>query len=141
MLALRNLAAGALALVATCGMAYAQMTPAEHLPEGRLYVFHSKASGGCPELDWHIVVGNNDSLTGMISWDNMQHMAKATGAMTSNRHFKMTAKEVGGENREAEITGTVNSAGWIIANIDGPGVKCERVTIPFYVATPGGGSG
>lgn len=141
MLSVRNLAASALALAVTCGAAYAQMTPDQILPDGRLYVFHSKAEGKCPPLDWHIVVGPENTLSGMIAWDNMAHMAKASGTISRSRAFQMTATEVGGAGRKAEITGQVNQAGWIIADINGPGVECKHVSIPFYVGTFGGGSG
>lgn len=143
MFSVKTLATSALVIAATCGVAAAQMTPTEILPEGRLYVFHSKAQGGCPELDWHIVVGHNNALSGMIGWDDMQHIARATGAYApTSRTFEMNAKEVGGEAREAKITGSINALGWFIANIDGPGVKCSRVTVPFYSGTfAGGGSG
>src|SRR5579871_3983449 len=52
---------------------------APNLPEGRIYVLHSAATGACPSLDWHIVVERNDVLAGMVAWDNMRTMARATG--------------------------------------------------------------
>ena len=139
MFSVRTLAAGALIFAAACGMAAAQVAPTQILPEGRLYVFHSNPQGECPGLDWHILVGNNNSLSGMIGWDNMQHIAHASGTISPNHTFQMTAKEVGGESREAQITGSINQLGWFIANIDGPGVKCKRVSVPFYQGGFGGG--
>ena len=68
-------AAGAVALMVTSGVALAQGAP----PPGRIYTFNSAAQGGCPALDWHVVTGANGALSGMIAWNNMQSMAKATG--------------------------------------------------------------
>src|ERR1700691_6208985 len=93
---------GALAIAATCGAASAQS-----LPDGRIYVFHSKAAGGCPALDWHVVVGAGNSLSGMIAWNDMKSMAKATGSLGADKTFKMTAKEVGGAGRTATVDGQV----------------------------------
>ena len=69
------IATSGIALVATCGVASAQ-----NLPQGRLYAFHSGPQSGCPGLDWHIVADGNN-LNGMISWNNMQNMAHATGTL------------------------------------------------------------
>ena len=49
------------------------------LPEGRIYVLHSSATGPCPSLDWHIVVERNDVLARMVAWDNMRSMDRSTG--------------------------------------------------------------
>jgi hypothetical protein len=77
----------------------------QQAPEGRLYVFHSKAMGGCPALDWHVTVGAGNALSGMIAWDDMKAMAKASGSLNmSNNTFSMTATEMGGEGRIATQT-------------------------------------
>jgi len=141
MLSVKSLIAGALAIAATCGVASAQVAPTQILPEGRLYVFHSRANGTCPELDWHIVVGTDNTLAGMIAWNDMKDMARASGTISANKTFQMTATEVGGMARHAQITGVINALGWFIADIDGPGVKCKRVTVPFYPGNFGGGGG
>jgi len=128
--------AGAFAMTAFCGAASAQ-----GLPEGRIYSFHSPAQGACPGLDWH-VVANGDTLNGMISWNNMQHMARASGTVNmASRTFQMTAKEVGGQNRTATITGTVRPDGWLVASISGPNVKCTGVTVQWSVPPPPSGGG
>jgi len=54
-----TLLAGTLALASVSGVALAQ-----GVPEGRLYTFHSRAQAGCPALDWHVIVGANNSLSG-----------------------------------------------------------------------------
>jgi hypothetical protein len=132
----KGLTVGALALTASLGVASAQM------PEGRLFVFHSAAQGACPPLDWHLVVGPNSTLSGMISWDNMKSMAQATGTVNlAARTFAMQAHEVGGQGRSATINGTVNQNGWLKANIQGPNVNCTGVNVPWYTPPPAGSSG
>jgi hypothetical protein len=135
----KTMIAAGLAIAATCGVASAQ-----NLPEGRVYTFHSKAQGSCPALDWHVVAESNGVLSGMIAWNNMQQMARAQGTLNASaRTFDMKAVEVGGQGRTAEITGTVRQDGWLIANINGPGVACKGVNIPWGVTPQGvtGGNG
>jgi hypothetical protein len=67
---------GLLAFAASTNVTTAQV------PEGRIYALHSKAEGACPSLDWHIVVEPNGVLAGMIAWDDMKTMARATGELT-----------------------------------------------------------
>ena len=61
-LLLATMAAGALGAVATLNTAYAQV-PAP----GTLFVLHSTAQGACPALDWHVVVGENGTLSGILA--------------------------------------------------------------------------
>jgi hypothetical protein len=135
MISVKLIAASALAIAATCGVASAQQVA----PEGRVYVFHSKATGACPALDWHVVVGANNTLGGMIAWDDMKAMASVTGSVTPNRAFTMTAKEVGGQGRTATVTGQVRTDGWLIANIKGPKIECNGIAVPWFTPPPPGG--
>jgi len=106
------------------------------MPEGRVYTFHSGATSTCPGLDWH-VVANGSNLEGIISWDHMKAMAHATGTVNvAARTFEMTAKEQGGQGRTATITGSITPAGWLEAKIDGAGVKCQNVTVQWFVPGP-----
>jgi hypothetical protein len=75
-------------------------------------------------LDWHVVLQACGVLDGMISWNDMQSIARASGSInTETATFHMTATEIGGQNRTANIDGTVNSnTGWLTANIQGPNV-------------------
>ena len=130
---LATMAAGALCGGAMLNMAHAQVPP------GTLYVFHSRPQGACPALDWHIVVGEGGQLSGMISWNGMQSMAHATGSISANRSFTMTATEVGGAARTATITGQARTDGWLTADINGQGVACKGVTIPIYKPSSGNG--
>jgi hypothetical protein len=125
-----------IALAATCAIASAQ-----NLPQGRLYAFHSGPQSGCPGLDWHIVADGNN-LNGMISWNNMQNMAHATGTLNPTaRTFQMTAQEQGGQGRTATINGSVQSNGYLVANITGPNVKCTGVTVQWFPVGQTGGQG
>jgi hypothetical protein len=135
---LRSISASVLALAATFGVASAQ-----DMPVGRVYTFHSSAQGGCPALDWHVVVGAGGTLSGMIAWNNMQSMARATGSVNGQaRTFSMTAKEVGGKGRTATVSGTVGQNGWLNANIKGPNVNCENINVPWFApGTSGGANG
>jgi hypothetical protein len=134
MRSLKMLAVSGLVIAATCGVAAAQS-----LPDGRIYAFRSKASGGCPALDWHVTVGANNALSGMISWDDMKSMAKVTGSVGANRTFTMNATEVGGAGRKATVDGQVRSDGWLIANVKGPNVDCKGIAVPFAAPPPTGG--
>ena len=124
------LAVAALAFTATCGIASAQ------LPEGRIYDFDSNARGACPSADWHIVVGANNTLSGVITWNNMQAMARATGTINpASRTFQMTAVRMdeGGKGNTATIDGTVRQDGWLVANIKGPNIECRNINVPWFV--------
>jgi hypothetical protein len=133
-------------LFAVCALAHASMsgvTLAQGLPEGRVYTFHSDAKAGCPSLDWHVVAGAHGTLSGMVAWNNMSTIAKATGSMNmQTRTFLMTAEEVGGQGRTATVEGTVRQDGWLFANIKGPDISCQSIAVPWFVLPASeGGSG
>jgi hypothetical protein len=130
-----TVAAGAVVVTATCNMALAQQIA----PEGRVYVFHSRPAGQCPALDWHVVVGDNNTLGGMVAWNNMKSMANVTGSIAPNRTFTMSGKEVGGSGRTATITGVLRSDGWLTANVKGPNLDCQGILVMFAVPPPQGG--
>jgi hypothetical protein len=111
-----------------------QQAMQQELPPGRVYILHSAAQAGCPALDWHIVLQAGGILDGMVSWNNMQSFARASGNVTPQRAFHMNAVEVGGQGRTATIDGTVNpQSGWLIANIQGPNVNCQDIQVPWFV--------
>ena len=119
------------ALVASVGAAYAQIPG--------VYVLHSKPEGGCPALDWHVTVGPNHELSGVIGWDNMKSIARVSGQLDPNtRMFTMTATEVGGQGRTANIQGNLRLDGYMTAKVTGA-VTCPEVTIPYFVPSIGGG--
>ena len=115
----------------------------------RVYVLRSEAQGSCPSLDWHMVASPDGVLTGMVAWENKKVVAVFTGAITplvqverfgkplggdpQSRTFGGIATEIGGQNRVANISGTVEQNGWLTANIDGPGVACRNLKVPLFV--------
>jgi hypothetical protein len=142
------LAAAALALFAT--PAFSQKT----VPGDRVYVLHSEAQGSCPSLNWHMVASPDGVLTGMVAWDNQKVVAMITGTIMplvqverfgkplggnpQSRTFQGIATEVGGQNRVANLSGTIEQSGWLSANIDGPGVTCRNIKVPLFVPAPSG---
>ena len=89
-------------LIAISAIAIATMSGAAFSQEGGIYSFHSKPRGDCPGPDWHVVQGSRGSLYGMISWNDMKSLARATGTVV-NQQVKMTATEKGGQGRTATI--------------------------------------
>jgi hypothetical protein len=77
----------------------------------------------------------------MISWNNMESMAHASGSLDMRTGaFHMTATEVGGQSRTATINGTVTpSSGWLKADIQGPNANCQGIQVPWFTPPPGGG--
>src|SRR6266545_4914548 len=73
-------------------------------PDGRVYAFHSQRSGGCPSLDWHVVLEPNNSLSGFIATDDMSKVFRVSGTLGPDRTFRLNGKEIGG----AGTTGTVD---------------------------------
>ena len=133
----KMIVAGALAVATTCGVAMAQYAA----PAGRVYAFRSQAAGQCPALDWHVTVGPNNTLNGVLAWDDMKAMAHATGSVTPSRTFSMTATEVGGQGRSATINGQIRADGWMVASIKGPKIECSGITVPWYTPAPAGSGG
>jgi len=105
------------------------------MPEGSVYVLHSRAHGGCPSLDWYVVVEAGGTLAGMIAWDDMKTMTKAFGRVDRPHHtFSMIATEIQGQKRTATVEGKVESDGRIVANIKGPNVTCTAIAVPISKA-------
>lgn len=140
MRAAEQLTTALLALMAATGTASAQQNPYD-LPPGRLYVFHSGPGGGCPGLDWHVVVDAGNALTGIIAWNNMQSLARVTGSINRQTGaLELTAHEVGGQGRTATATGKVDpGSGWMTADVQGQDVKCQSIKVPWFTPPSGGG--
>jgi hypothetical protein len=96
----------------------------------RVFSFHSNASfSGCPSLDWHVVVQPNNTVSGMVGWQNMEIVARVSGTMNPQaKTYELTAKEVQG-NQTATISGNIISADHVTANIKGPGVNCQNLDV------------
>jgi hypothetical protein len=134
-----------LATAAAIAIAIAGATAtAQRSQEPRIFTFHANASGGCPDLDWHVVLAPDDTLTGMIGWQNMQQLVRVTGKLDrAKKTFSLTGKEQGGD-LTATIDGQVISPNHLIANIKAPGanVDCPKVEVwgmtPSQIKTSGG---
>lgn len=125
------IATNALIVGALIGLAWAQM------PDGSVYVLHSGAHGGCPSLDWYVVVEAGGTLAGMIAWDDITTMTKAIGTVDRPHHtFTMTATKMGGQERTATIKGEAHDDGRLLAHIVGPSITCTAVAIPMNKAQP-----
>lgn len=119
------IALATLVVVTPVGTAVAQM------PKGSVYVLHSKPHGGRPSLDWYIVAETNNLLAGMIAWNDMKTMTKATGTVDRSRHtFTMAAAEIGGQGRIFKIEGKTEGRR-IVADIKGPGIACTAIAVPI----------
>jgi hypothetical protein len=97
---------------------------------GRVYDFNTKAVGGCPALDWHVVVGANNKLSGMIGLEDMKAMFAVTGTYDASRKFHLEGKEVGG-TRTAALNGVVRENGVMVATLGGlpVGSACQGKTV------------
>ena len=120
--------------------AMSNTTLAQVPPPGTLFAMRSPAQGACPTLDWHVVVGENGALSGMVSWNNMKTMAQLTGTTNAQHQFSMTAQEIGGDGKTATITGQRRPRdGWLLADVNGPGIACKQIEVAVF--RPGGGNG
>ena len=85
-----------------------------------------------------MTVGPNNTLNGVLAWDDMKAMAHATGSVTPGRTFSMTATEVGGRGVR-QHNGQIRADGWMVASIKGPKIECSGITVPWYTPAPAGG--
>ena len=146
MVLVRSAAVSVLALVAAActpsppapAASMAAAAAEQQLPAGRVYGFHSTAQASCPSLDWHIVLEPGGALSGIIAWNDMKSLARASGALDMQTGaFQMTAREIGGPARTATLNGTVDrSSGWMTANIHGQNVNCEGIDVPWLRQGP-----
>ena len=116
--------------------ALAQAAPTGMIPEGAVYVFHSDAVGACPSLDWHVITGIKGSLSGIIAWDNMRSIARVRGHIALDRSFKMTATEMGGAQRRADIAGHVLPDGKMAADLKAPKIECHGIVATVWQPSP-----
>jgi hypothetical protein len=131
MIGCRLAAATVIAIAIMGGTAAAQKSQ-----EPRIFTFHANASGECPDLDWHVVLAPDDTLTGMIGWQNMQLLVRVTGKLDrANKTFSLTGKEAGG-NRTATVDGQVISPNHLIAHIKAPEANVDCPNVAAWGWTP-----
>lgn len=144
------------ALLSCAGWNVGSAQPAKPLPGdvpatvGRVYSIHTAAVGGCPSLDWHIVVGELNKLSGMIGTDDMKVVFSVTGQYNpADKTFKLSGKEIGG-SRNGAVNGQVQTDGRMAASLGGlpVGSACQGKTVyvqwqtaydPYGAAGGGGG--
>jgi hypothetical protein len=139
-------AGGALLSCAGLNIASAQAPATPWVTEGTTYTLHSKAVGGCPAMDWHIVRGPNRTLSGMIATDGMKRVFKVEGEIDKNgANFTMTGQEVGGTGTGA-LNGQLQSDGRLAMTIGAlpVGAPCQGKTVyiqfhPAYNYSGGNG--
>jgi hypothetical protein len=107
---------------------------AENFPpvEGTVYTTISPATDGCPELNWQVRVGPNNSLAGIVAQDGMKDIWRVTGAFKDDRSFQLHGQELGGAQRTGDVNGYVResdgSLTFTLGNITGPS-KCNYKSI------------
>jgi len=104
--------------------------PTAAVREGTIYAHHSDAQGGCPSLDWYLIVRADGVLSGLIAWDNFSGVSRAKGTIDErSRTFQIAANEVGAPDRIITVTGTIPPSGWLRGSIRGPNLNCPDMTI------------
>ena len=100
--------------------------------EGTVYSTISPAVDGCPELSWHVRVGPNNSLTGMVGRDGMNEIWKVSGSYKADRSFHLNGQELGGAQRTGTVDGYVRASDgsliFTISNMSGPS-KCNNKSV------------
>jgi len=97
---------------------------------GRVYSLHINAFQGCPSLDWHIVVGENHTLSGIIAVDNMKTVYRVTGSYEPGKSFRLDGRQVDGAGTGA-INGKIEPTGIMAATLGGlpVGSACQGKTV------------
>jgi hypothetical protein len=122
-----KLKTAAVAVALISGAAWlAAPAQADNFPpvEGTVYSTISPASDGCPELNWQVRVGPNNSLMGMVAQDGMKDIWRVTGSFKNDRSFQLHGQELGGAQRTGDVSGYVResdgSLAFTVGNISGP---------------------
>jgi hypothetical protein len=97
---------------------------------GKVYAFHTKVVVGCPALDWHVVIGENNTLFGVTGLEDMKTMFAVTGTFDASRKFHLDGKEIGGP-RTAALNGVVRENGVMVATLGGlpVGSACQGKSV------------
>jgi len=138
--------AGALLSCMGLNLASAELPGDTRSYPGRVYTLHTKAVANCPSLDWHIVVGENSTLSGMIATDNMAAVFKVSGKFNPlDRSFRLDGTEVSGPHpgTPGAVNGQVQSDGRLAATLGGlpMGAACQGKTVYLRWLSPAPGEG
>jgi hypothetical protein len=71
-------------------------------PGDRLYVLHSDAQGTCPSMLWHIIVGRDGVISGVIAWDNRKTVAAVAGVIVPNINVERNATQPANPKPQAQ---------------------------------------
>ena len=92
--------------------------------EGTVYSTISPAADGCPELNWQVRVGPNNSLMGIVAEDGMKDIWRVTGSFKDDRSFQLHGQELGGAQRTGDVNGYVRESDgsliFTVGNMSGP---------------------
>jgi hypothetical protein len=140
--------AGALLSCVGWNIASAQTSPG-NTPAypGRVYTLHTPAVDDCPSLDWHIVVGEKNTLSGLIGTNDMKDVFRVQGTYDpALRTFRLDGQEIGGAHRPGAVNGAFEPTTFrMAASLGGlpMGAKCQGKTVYIKWQEPaltGGGN-
>jgi len=124
-----KLKSAAVAAALISGVAWlASPAQADSFPpvEGTVYSTISPAAGACPELNWQVRVGPNNSLMGIVAQDGMKDIWRVSGSFKDDRSFQLHGQELGGAQRTGDVSGYVResdgSLTFTLGNITGTSV-------------------
>jgi hypothetical protein len=73
-------------------------------------------------LDWHLVVGANKQLTGLIAWDDMKNVARVSGSFAEDGKFHLAQQPVDGSASKGSVDGQFPEyTGWLTGSVTGAG--------------------
>ena len=132
MMSVKLIAASALAIAATCGVASAQgtLTSADGV-----WMLHTASKPGCPGLVLHLAK-NGDGLKGFAASGDMAGLSRVNGTLDTTGKFKLTLVQVDKKGPKGTITGDRESSGWLVGQVTGSGCTDGPLKIPFYIAGP-----
>jgi len=110
---------------------------------GRVYTLHTMWTGDCPSLDWHIVVGEGNTLAGLISTDNNKAVFRVAGAFNPQaKTFQLAGTEIG-SGRPGAVNGKIQPDGRLEASLGGLplGAACQGKSVSVQWVTAGNAAG
>ena len=96
-------------------------------PTRALYDLSSGPQGACPGMDWHVVVSPDKTVSGVVGWDKMQHLAKLSGTVGQDGKLNVTATEEGSSKTE-NVSGT-DDGSHLKVGINGTGTSCDNTSL------------